>query len=124
MQEPEHPTYHQFIVPQLTQLLLAFTKAHSAFSVLEVEPGPKSILSQLPLQLRRAISTYDGFEPNTLFAQSCTDWLLTDSAPLPLLVTPPQVQNIASRLRKDRKYELVLFCHSLYGMDFKSGAIK
>jgi hypothetical protein len=51
-------TYQDFIIPQLSQLLAPFFNSHTHISVLEIGPGPKSILGYLPGHLRRMVRKY------------------------------------------------------------------
>lgn len=70
LQGSEQKEYQDFIIPPLSQLLAPFF--HSAFevSVLEIGPGPKSVLRSLPSNLRRKIIKYAAFEPNKVFAST------------------------------------------------------
>jgi len=153
-------SYAGFIVPQLSQLLtnLARSVVYSStgckdddskggnealanLSVLEIGPGPKSVLGQLPVALRSNISNYTAFEPNTLFVKQLQKWLCPPSmlpedetAPtfcphFPCLEGPPEIHhapfgtdtldpidNATAGSTQSRKFDLILFCHSMYGM--------
>ncbi|KAF3055773.1 Adenine phosphoribosyltransferase [Daldinia childiae] len=124
-------TYQDFIIPQLSQLLIPLFNSRARISVLEIGPGPKSILGYLPSNMRSKIKKYDAFEPNNLFATSLEEWFnspaKTDS-PLPYLESPPSIHNVPFALNNrteyctgtnrddDGKYDIILFCHSMYGM--------
>lgn len=115
-------TYRQFILPQLAQLLALFPPQHE-ISILEVGPGPKSVLGRLPNASTRRIKGYTAFEPNESFAASLEDWLSATperTAPLPSLSRPPKIHrepfHQGSQTEKDEKFNVVLFCHSMYGM--------
>lgn len=128
-------TYQDFIIPQLCQLLAPLFDFRIHISVLEIGPGPKSVLGYLPVPLRRKISRYAAFEPNALFATKLEEWLSSTSetaSPLPCLESPPDVRrlpfildiNTKSGARAigragDEKFDVILFCHSMYGMEPK-----
>src|SRR4051812_45895774 len=61
-------TYQGFIIPQLSRLLTPLFKSRIQISVLEIGPGPKSVLGYLPIHLRHKITKYAAFEPNALFS--------------------------------------------------------
>jgi adenine phosphoribosyltransferase len=125
-------TYQDFIIPQLSQLLTSLLTLRTDISVLEIGPGPKSILGYLPECLRRKVRKYTAFEPNGLFATRLEEWLCSTSeteTPLPHLENPPNIHPIPFVLQdnirsgtgigtenNDEKYDVVLFCHSMYGM--------
>ncbi|KAH9990894.1 hypothetical protein F4779DRAFT_249814 [Xylariaceae sp. FL0662B] len=122
-------TYQDFIVPQLSQLLVSLINSRSHISVLEIGPGPKSILGYLSGHLRRKITRYVGFEPNNLHATRCEEWLYSASgteARLPYLTRPPEIYRSPFVLDRsdtgagtsygDEKFDVILFCHSMYGM--------
>lgn len=123
-------TYQDFIIPQLSQLLAPLFDSRINISVLEIGPGPKSLLGYLPSRLRRKVKRYTAFEPNSLFATSLKKWLCFTSEtepPLPCLESPPDIQRISFVLEDnigsgtdtsddDEKYDIILFCHSMYGM--------
>jgi adenine phosphoribosyltransferase len=125
--------YRDFIIPQLSLQLETLFETHTTVSILEIGPGPKSIIGRLPSHLRRRISKYTAFEPNRLFASRLKAWLRSGSdgeRPLPCLKTPPDIwrmnfspESTASSGSQD-KFDVVLFCHSLYGMRSKSDIVK
>ncbi|KAI0601424.1 phosphoribosyl transferase domain protein [Biscogniauxia sp. FL1348] len=127
-------TYEDFIIPQLSQLLSSpLFNSRTRISVLEIGPGPKSVLGYLPGHLRRKIIRYSAFEPNGLFATSLEEWLCFASqteVPMPCLESSPNIYRIPFSLPEvgtsddDQKFDLVLFCHSMYGMKPKSRFIK
>lgn len=84
--------YQDFIIPQLSQLLATLFDSRARLSILEIGPGPRSVLGGLPDHQRRKIQWYDAFEPNCLFAAELEKWLLADTMtrlPLPSLDLPP-----------------------------------
>ncbi|PKK43408.1 hypothetical protein CI102_14190 [Trichoderma harzianum] len=127
-------TYQDFIVTQLSSLLDRLFESRVHISVLEIGPGPKSVLGYLPYYARRRISRYVAFEPNDLFAVRLDEWLHPDSVterPLPCLEGLPDIHRIpfspdndnkntrsdtSIGTSDDGKFDVVLFCHSMYGM--------
>ena len=132
MQGSEWMTYRDFIIPQLSQLLAPLFNSRIHISALEIGPGPKSLLGHLPGHLRRKIRKYTAFEPNGLFASRLEEWLCSTSemeSPLPCLEKLPNIHRIPFVLQdnirsatstdtrnNDEKYDIILFCHSMYGM--------
>lgn len=137
MQGGEATIYQDFIVPQLSEMLrsLLTTSTH-VISALEIGPGPKSVLEYLPVDLKRRITRYSAFEPNGLFASRLESRLCSDSeteAPLPGLECPPIIKRFAfspdtnedsTVTGGEEKFNLILFCHSMYGMDPQREYIK
>lgn len=117
-------TYRDFIVPQLSRLLDPLFALRDDVSVLEIGPGPESVLGSLPSGLRRKIKKYTAFEPNNLYADRLAQWLgnLVSEAevPFPSLGSSPKIRNVPftvdGSLGVDDKFDVVLFCHSMYGM--------
>lgn len=90
-------TYHEFIIPQLSQLLAPLFNSRIHILALEIGPGPKSILGYLPGRLRRKVRRYTAFEPNGLFATRLEEWLCPNfetESPLPCLESPPDIRRI------------------------------
>ncbi|CAH0038250.1 unnamed protein product [Clonostachys rhizophaga] len=127
--------YEDFIIPQLELLLNSFLKSRSTISVLEIGPGPESILGDLSEHVRQKIRKYVALEPNTLFFQLLKQWLA--SRPFPSLESPPNVREVPFTLDDgnagdsgigashfDEKFDIILFCHSMYGMKFKDKVLK
>lgn len=124
--------YEDFIVPQLCRLIAPLFNSHMKISVLEIGPGPKSILGKLPHYFRQKIARYAAFEPNHIFATRLEKWLCAapeTEPPLLSLEGPPNIQCTPFNINRDtensasvgssngnEKYNLVLFCHSMYGM--------
>ena len=79
VRDSERIAYQDFIIPQLSQLLTPLFDSRAHISVLEIGPGPKSVLGYLPRRLRRKIRRYVAFEPNSLFATRVEDWLCSIS---------------------------------------------
>ncbi|RHZ58401.1 uncharacterized protein CDV56_108098 [Aspergillus thermomutatus] len=125
-------SYRDFIIPQLSQLLSPLFNSRNHISVLEIGPGPKSVLGYLPLCLRQKIRRYTAFESNGLFATRVEEWLcstLETESPLPCLESPANIRRIPFILNSNRgsgtdnstsdsdeKFDVVLFCHSMYGL--------
>ncbi|KAK2054930.1 phosphoribosyl transferase domain protein [Colletotrichum caudatum] len=130
-QSPGSTTYQDFIFPQLSQLLTSVSSSQTAVSVLEVGPGKKSVLGGLPIDLRKKVKRYAAFEPNDLFATELGNWLSPTSKtdlPLPCLESAPDIYRVpfpkspersgadTSMSDGDNRFNVVLFCHSMYGM--------
>ncbi|KAL2831926.1 hypothetical protein BJY01DRAFT_260368 [Aspergillus pseudoustus] len=120
--------YKEFIIPQLSHL---FAQLDTQISFLEIGPGPKSILGCLPKQQRRIIKKYTAFEPNSLHAAKLEDWLGQASEgelPLPCLEDGHDVRQSplpgAGGVSEGETFNVILFCHSLYGMGPKRDIIK
>lgn len=114
-------THENFIIPQLSSLLTPFFHSRSDVSVLEIGPGPKSVLGDLPNHLRRKIRRYAAFEPNGWYAYELDCWCETDDA-FPGLEGSADVQCAPFDLdvkQKGEGFDQVLFGHSMYGMDPK-----
>ncbi|MCJ1404336.1 hypothetical protein MMC11_007561 [Xylographa trunciseda] len=125
-------TYQDFVIPQLPQVLDPLFNSRIHISALEIGPGPKSLLGYLPSRLRRKVRKYTAFEPNNLFATRLEEWLCSTSeteSPLPCLENPPNIHRTLFALQyntgsgtstgtkdNDEKYDIILFCHSMYGM--------
>ncbi|KAL6411865.1 adenine phosphoribosyltransferase [Ilyonectria robusta] len=127
--------YQDFIIPQLALLLAPLSQSSIQLSVLEIGPGPKSILGYLPDDVRRKIKKYTAFEPNDLFATRLEEWISSTSdteSSLPCLETPPDIHRAPFVLDgstsggtstatsdSNEKFDVILFCHSMYGMNPK-----
>jgi len=132
--------YTGFIIPQLSHLLAPLFNSRNHISVLEIGPGPKSVLGYLPANLRQKIKRYDAFEPNGLFATRLRKWLsssLSTESPLPSLEAQSHIlqtqfdviedtgsHTTASKSNYEKKYDVILFFHSMYGMNPKVEFIK
>jgi adenine phosphoribosyltransferase len=124
-QGPGWITYEDFVVPQLSQLLCPLFDSRLQISVLEIGPGPKTVLGYLPDSLRRKINRYTALEPNGLFATALEKRLCPSPAetesPLPCLESPPCIHRVPfvveDKMRGGgEKFDVILFCHSMYGM--------
>lgn len=127
---PGWATYKDFIIPQLSTLLTPLLQAYAHISVLEIGPGPKSVLGYLPDHQRAKINKYTAIEPDVLYADRLDPWLCSSSegSPFPCQKAKPIIhrelfQSYATT-RQDDKFDIVLFCHSLYGMKPKRKAIE
>ena len=133
-------TYRDFVVPQLSQLFAPFFNTVFDVSLLEIGPAPKSVLGFLPNHLKRKIVRYAAFEPNKLFASKLEDWCCSTQEtewPLPSQESPPNIRRTlfnlgdnrtsdfaASTVDDDEKFDIILFCHSMYGMKPKQAFIE
>lgn len=140
VQGPGWVTYQDFVIPQLSQLLTSLCSARDGISFLEIGPGPKSVIGYLSERLRCSIRRYTAFEPNDLFATKLENLLCyvpkTESV-LPCLEAPPNIQRMAF-IPEDgigscngagtgieiEKYDMVLFCHSMYGVKQRQKCIE
>ncbi|KAF1968122.1 hypothetical protein BU23DRAFT_541703 [Bimuria novae-zelandiae CBS 107.79] len=122
MQSSEWTTYQNFIAPQLSHLLLS----RSRISILEIGPGPKSVLEYLPEHVKRRIKRYVAFEPNEEFGTKLEERLISGKQ-LADLRDPPTVHKTRFTLESgdadtgssSQKFDIILFCHSMYGMNPK-----
>ncbi|KAK3369675.1 phosphoribosyl transferase domain protein [Lasiosphaeria ovina] len=143
-------TYQDFIIPRLSEVLAPLFDSRSHISVLEVGPGPRSVLGSLPDSLRRKIRKYSAFEPNGLFVTQLEQWIGSPATtpeaevPLPCLESAPEIHQVAFVARDtkdsngsgavtttdadrgdgDEKFDAILFCHSMYGMKPKHTFIR
>ena len=133
-------TYQDFVIPQLSQLLASLLESRLHISALEIGPGPKSPFGYLPERLRWKIRKFTAFEPNDLFATRLEKWLRSTSgteSPLPYLEKSPDIHRSPFVLQdkigsgtststrdNDKEYDIILFCHSMYGMKPKRGYIE
>ena len=140
MQSSGRIIYDDFIIPQLNQLLAPLVNLRLHISILEIGPGPESILGYLPGHLRRRVKTYTAFEPNGLMAKRLKVWLRPISidqslSPFPCLERTPDIHEFpfvledkiasgASSSDEEPKYDIILFCHSMYGLEPKDEYIK
>lgn len=130
VQGPSCATYRDFIIPELSYLLAPLHQSDTLITVLEIGPGPKSVLGHLPEILREKIGNYTAFEPNDLFASKLEEWLkgdektvTTSKAPFLRLESDSVVHHAPFHSEDDTisgtdigKYDIVLLCHSMYGM--------
>jgi hypothetical protein len=116
--------YEQFTIPQLSQQIVDLSC--SEISVLEIGPGPKSFLAYLPGSLRQRSTKYTAFEPNSLLCEQLREWLSTaEVAPFPSSkATVVHQKPFGSDTCTDGRYNVILFCHSLYGMASQVGFVK
>lgn len=128
-------TYEDFIIPHSSLLLGPIFDSRPSVSVLEIGPGPTSLLNYLPRHLRNKVRKYKAFEPNDLFSARLKESLgpkPEGESTLRNLESPPDIcrqsfdvddkkGSNASRandasLDNDEKYDAIIFCHSMYGM--------
>ena len=140
LQDAEWTIYQDFVIPHLSQQLNLLLKSRLHISALEIGPGPKSMLGYLPYYLRQKIRKFTAFESNGLLATKLNEWLSSTSeatSPLPYLENPPTIHrtpfsvqgkegsSAGTGMRDDNtKYDIILFCHSMYGMKPKRKFIK
>ncbi|KAF1831129.1 hypothetical protein BDW02DRAFT_532550 [Decorospora gaudefroyi] len=128
-QSPAPSSYQHFIVPELSYLLapLHTCSSDTIISVLEIGPGPRSIFGLLPASLRERIGRYTAYEPNTKFAARLEQWFEQET-PLPDLHSEPDIRECAFNLDggvdEEEKFDIVLFCHSMYGMTPKQDFLR
>ncbi|OHE97278.1 adenine phosphoribosyltransferase [Colletotrichum orchidophilum] len=125
-------TYQDFVLPQLSELLIPILNSRLRTSVLEIGPGPESVLGYLPYDTRRKIKRYTAFEPNCLFASRLEECLTStekSGSPLPCLEERPDIRhrpfnldNSPKTLGED-KFDVILFCHSMYRMHPKHSSL-
>ncbi|KAM0546210.1 hypothetical protein ACHAPJ_010995 [Fusarium lateritium] len=126
--------YQDFVIPQLSLLLAPLFNSRNQMSVLEIGPGPKSVLGHLPSPLKRKIGKYTAFEPNLLSAAKLEEWLNATpeaGSSLPCLKStvlhrkPFSLNSgTAATENTDEKFHVILFCHSMYGMNPKQPYIE
>ncbi|KAI4918872.1 hypothetical protein J4E85_009661 [Alternaria conjuncta] len=170
VQGPGWAIYRDFIIPELSYLLSPLHQSDKLISVLEIGPGPESVLGHLHRSLRERIGKYNAFEPKVLYALKLEDWLqdhektdttsrapfpclesdpiiyaskredwlrdhektdTTSKAPFPCLESNPVIYHTPFDPDGDtpggadiEKYDIVLFCHSMYGMKPQDRFIK
>ncbi|KAL2834805.1 hypothetical protein BJY01DRAFT_259391 [Aspergillus pseudoustus] len=125
-------TYEEFIIPQLAMILEPLFTSRNEISILEIGPGPKSVLGFLPCRLRRKIRRYTAFEPNALFAARLRALVHTtgEEAPLPDMDCEPRIEqrpfviNNTTSGETPQSYDIILFCHSMYGLKPRDSYIK
>ncbi|KAH5170517.1 hypothetical protein HBH77_230290 [Parastagonospora nodorum] len=112
---PNDRMYRAFITPTLTSILGPLFDSRLAISVLEIGPGPKTILASLPEGMKRKIKRYKAFEPNEVFAKRLDDQLGC--------VVRREAYELHDETQTE-KFDVVLFCHSMYGMHPKRAFIE
>ncbi|EED16931.1 conserved hypothetical protein [Talaromyces stipitatus ATCC 10500] len=132
---PGWTTYDNSIILQLQEQLSPLFDSRRHISVLEIGPGPESILGSLPLEWRDRVETYTAFEPNDLFATKLLD-SLDNRRPwtrLRYLKSPPDIRRTPFVLDNNilsgasdccGKYDTIFLCHSMYGMKPKNKFIE
>ncbi|KAF7193447.1 Adenine phosphoribosyltransferase [Pseudocercospora fuligena] len=129
LQHPGLSNYDTFVVPQLSKSISDVTKTKHSISILEIGPGPKTVLGQLPVALRRKIKKYVAFEPNEISASELERYLQLkqeEDTPFPYMAGKPDIIRVSynadrdtvpeTALHEDEKFDIILFCHSMYGM--------
>lgn len=119
-------TYKQFIIPQLCGLLKPIVSGRARISVLEIGPGPKSVVGSLPQPLRRKIRKYVAHEPDDVYRGQLHEWLSGTSGndpvfpclEFPAILHPDRFtpgHGHVAETSDEEKFDVILFCHSLYG---------
>lgn len=127
--------YEDFVIPQLVQLLTPLFNSRIRISVLEIGPGPQSILKYLPVHLKRKVSEYTAYEPNASFAASLYKWISSTSdtgSRLPCLDSQPKIHQVpfrpdshtrsntsTSTSDRDEKFDVIIFSRGMDYMDPK-----
>lgn len=133
LKESGKTKYEHFIKPQLNLLLTSLSSSRTHLSVLEIGPGPASVLGDLPELVTRPIQRYVAFEPNVLFATKLEESLgikIDAVSPLNSLDGPaiihrlPFTPDSSTHSHDMERYDLILFCHSLYGLHPKKACIR
>ncbi|KAI4601820.1 hypothetical protein KJ359_010684 [Pestalotiopsis sp. 9143b] len=125
-------TPDESLILQLSRLLAPLLNSRTSISVLDLWPGPKSILAELPDHLRRKISFYTAVELNDTYFEQLSDWLArpeTTECPLPRLKPGNLVQQTTPATGNmlecreflptnefDKVFDVVLFSDSTHGM--------
>ncbi|SPQ26538.1 b7d08646-e0b9-4dc0-b1ae-f1f54f5fd463 [Thermothielavioides terrestris] len=133
----QETSYEDFVIPTLSQLLAPLFDSRIRVSVLEIGPGPKTVLGHLPDHMRKKIIKYTAFEPNSLFATRLEKWLCPEppaDPPFSCLHNPPAIHrtpftaDMADTFTNDSgdspRFDLVLFCHSMYGLHPKPAVLR
>ncbi|RBR25779.1 uncharacterized protein FIESC28_01409 [Fusarium coffeatum] len=119
--------YQDFVIPQLSRLLVPQLQSRTRISFLEIGPGPKSVLGYLPTSMRRNITKYTAFEPNSRFVRHLVKDLnpTNENAPFPSLkALSVHELPFTTDTKVDEKYHIIIFCHSLYGISSKEDVLR
>ncbi|KAF5234697.1 hypothetical protein FANTH_12049 [Fusarium anthophilum] len=123
----DEQTYQRnFLIPQLSELIASLS-TRDELSVLEIGPGPESVLGQLPDSLRKRITKYVALEPSFQYTQSLQRWASTQEKERPF---PPSKQTLVrpasftTQSCPGEKHDVILFCHGLYGLKHKEDIIR
>lgn len=129
--ESEWKTYQDFIIPHLTNLLTTHINLNlnpgRRISILEIGPGPRSILGSLPYRVREGIGRYVAVESSGLSADELDGWLGVEKGGVVRRVAFQGADADAdadAEIGEEERFDVVLFCHNLYGMKPKAGVIK
>jgi hypothetical protein len=134
--------YEDFIIPQASCVLGRLLGSRDHVSILEIGPGPRSVLTYVPCHLRNKVTKYMAFEPNNPFATRLEESLGASSekeSTLPCLTSPPEICSRPFNVKDNKenfagtsdssgddteKFDIILFFHSMYGMKPKHKAIE
>ncbi|KAK3337677.1 phosphoribosyl transferase domain protein [Cercophora scortea] len=142
--------YKDFIAPQLARVLTPLFNSRNRISVLEIGPGAESVLCSLPENMRRKITRYVAYEPNNSYAAKLEELISpappgnnnngdVEGPPFLSLAGPPVIHRRAFTIpptgdnttapspadedAPEKDFDVILFCHSLYGMNDKHAHI-
>ncbi|CCT74494.1 related to adenine phosphoribosyltransferase [Fusarium fujikuroi IMI 58289] len=114
------------IIPQLSELITSLS-TRDEISVLEIGPGPESVLGYLPMTPRKRITKYVALEPSFQYTQSLQRWLSLKENERPLPSLNYSFARLAPFIKGScpgEKYDVILFCHGLYGLKNKKEIIR
>ncbi|EWG49291.1 hypothetical protein FVEG_08863 [Fusarium verticillioides 7600] len=122
----QHTYQRKFIIPQLSELITSIS-TRDEISVLEIGPGPESVLGDLPATLRKRITKYVALEPSFQYTQSLRRWISPTENERPFPSSKETLVRPASFIKDScpgEKFDIILFCHGLYGLKHKEEIIK
>ncbi|KAF5569479.1 higher eukaryotic phosphomevalonate kinase [Fusarium phyllophilum] len=123
----DEQTYRDnFIIPQLSELMTSLS-TRDEISVLEIGPGPESVLGRLPASLRKRITKYVALEPSFQYTQSLQRWVSPKENERPFPSSKQTLVRPASFIKQScpgEKYDVILFCHGLYGLKNKEEILR
>ncbi|RBQ70357.1 hypothetical protein FVER53590_26522 [Fusarium verticillioides] len=122
----QHTYQRKFIIPQLSELITSLS-TRDEISVLEIGPGPESVLGDLPATLRKRITKYVALEPSFQYTQSLRRWISPTENERPFPSSKETLVRPASFIKDScpgEKFDIILFCHGLYGLKHKEEIIK
>ncbi|KAG5793044.1 hypothetical protein H9Q69_007918 [Fusarium xylarioides] len=123
----DEQTYRKnFMIPQLSELITSLS-TRDEISVLEIGPGPESVLGHLPTTLRKRITKYVALEPSFQYTQSLQRWLSPKEIERPFPSSNHTLVRPASFIKQrcpGEKYDVILFCRGLYGLKNKEEILR
>lgn len=121
-------TYDDSMIPQLSHLLAHLVDPRGSISALEIGPGLNGVLGYLIERPTMKVKKYTGFEPNSVLATKLENCLSSTESPLPcpegrstirpwLFALHGKTVNASpSTYGSNEKFDIFLFCYSVYGM--------